>query len=140
METGYFHPDRGYWQITGLVPQSVLDGYPDGTVNVPIKPGSGYDWDGSAWVAPVPNPVADLAAERALMVISPLQGKLTLGETEWAKVVAYRDTASWAEKVIVDSALDWRRNSQNIAFFGYLLNYTPEQMDDLFRAAATVEV
>jgi hypothetical protein len=89
---------------------------------------------------PEADPVADLAAERAAMVISPLQGKLTLGETEWAKVVAYRDTASWAEKVIVDSSLDWRRNSQNIAFFGYLLNYTPEQMDDLFRAAATVEV
>jgi hypothetical protein len=75
---------------------------------------------------------------RAAMVVSPLQGILTLGETEWGKVLAYRETASWAEKVVIDSAQDWQRNSQNIAFFGYLLGYTPEQMDALFIAAAQV--
>jgi len=80
------------------------------------------------------------------MVISPLQGILTLGETEWGKVLAYRNgtddsgdaLATWAQKVIIDSALDWRRDSQNIAFFGYLLDYTPEEMDALFIAAAQV--
>ena len=85
-----------------------------------------------------PDPAIALAQSRAAMVISPLQGILTLGETEWGKVLAYRDTATWAEKVIIDSAQDWQRNSQNIAFFGYLLNYTPEQMDALFIAAAQV--
>ena len=80
-----------------------------------------------------------LAAEREQMVCTPLQGILTLGETEWNKVLAYRETATWAEKVIIDSAQDWRRNSENIAFFGWLLNYTDEQMDDLFRAAMQVK-
>jgi hypothetical protein len=75
---------------------------------------------------------------RAEMVITPLQGILTLGETEWDKVLAYRATASFAEKAIIDSAQDWKRTSQNIEFFGYLLGYTDEQMDALFIAAMEV--
>jgi len=86
-----------------------------------------------------PDPAIALAQARAAMVISPMQGILTLGETEWGKVLAYRDTASWAEKVIIDSALDWRRDSQNIAFFGFLLDYTDAQMDTLFIAAEQVK-
>jgi len=80
-----------------------------------------------------------LAQARAAMVISPLQGILTLGETGWGKVLTYRDTASWQERAIIDNASDWQRNSQNIAFFGYLLGYTDEQMDTLFIAAAQVK-
>ena len=88
-----------------------------------------------------PTATEDLAKERKSMVCTPLQGVLTLGETEWGKVITYRDTqATWAEKVVIDSALDWRRTSQNIAFFGYLLGYTDTQMDDLFRQAMTVDV
>jgi len=51
-----------------------------------------------------PDPAVALAQARSVMVISPLQGILTLGEEEWGKVLAYRDTASWAEKVVIDSA------------------------------------
>ena len=75
----------------------------------------------------------------ALPILSPMQGILTLGETEWGKVLAYRDTASWQERIVIDSALDWRRDSQNIAFFGHLLGYTDDQMDALFIAAAQVK-
>ena len=87
---------------------------------------------------PPPSPAAVIAQARAAMAISPLQGILTLGETEWGKVLAYRETATWAEKVVIDHAGDWQRTSQNIAFFGYLLGYTDEQMDALFTAAAQV--
>jgi hypothetical protein len=90
------------------------------------------------YAAPVIDPAIALAQARAAMVISPLQGILTLGETEWGKVLTYRETASWAEKVVIDSAQDWQRTSQNIAFFGYLLGYTDAQMDALFIAAAKV--
>ena len=87
-----------------------------------------------------PTPAELLAAERATMVCTPLQGILALGEVEWGKVIAYRDTyATWSQKVIIDSALDWRRNSQNIAFFQYLLEYTDTQVDTLFRTAMSIE-
>ena len=149
MEKGFFHPTRGYWQTTNTPPQSVLDSYPEGTIEVTLKPSATHQWVDGAW-ADVPlttEQVAErLAQARASMVISPLQGILTLGETEWGKVLAFRDgvdadgepLATWAQKVIINSALDWRRTSQNIAFFGFLLDYTDEQMDTLFIAAAQV--
>ena len=84
--------------------------------------------------------VPTLEQERRGMVCSPLQGILTLGEANWTLVTDYRDNvATWSEKVVIDSALDWRRNSQNIAFFQYLLGFTDEQTDELFRVAMTVE-
>jgi hypothetical protein len=85
----------------------------------------------------------ELARSRERMICSPLQGILTLGETEWGKILTYRDAKDeegnpitpWEQRVMIDSALDWHRTSQNISFFGYLLNYTDEQMDVLFTAA-----
>ena len=80
-----------------------------------------------------------LVSWRATAKCSPMQGKLALGQAEWAKIEAYRATATWAEQVVIDSANEWRRNSQDIQFFGYLLGYTDEQMDNLFKAAMTIE-
>ena len=95
--------------------------------------------------AMTPDHAAVLAQARAAMVISPMQGILTLGETEWGKVLAFRDgtnpdfpPATWAQIVIINSAGNWQRNSQNIAFFGYLLGYTDAQMDAMFIAAAQI--
>lgn len=90
----------------------------------------------------VPDPPTEaelLALERATMTCTPMQGILTLGEVEWNKVLTYKATATWAEGVIIDSAKDWKRLSQNIAFFQYLLGYTDAQVDNLFRQAALVE-
>ena len=100
--------------------------------------GPGWVVDGKVFKPPAPRPAAELRA--SIAPISPLQGILTLGEKEWAKVLAYRDHAdtTWGERVIIDNAADWVRTSQNIAFFGHLLGYTDDQMDALFRAAAQV--
>ena len=104
----------------------------------------GHTYDGTTFAAPAGPTDAD---KRAVMLpISPLQGILTLGETEWGKVLAFRNgvgddgspLASWQQKVVIDNAADWVRTSQNIAFFGYLLNYTEAQMDTLFAQAAQV--
>jgi len=57
MEKGFYHAATGYWQTTDEPSQVILDGYPEGTVEVPLKPGSDYDWDGSQWVPPpAPTP------------------------------------------------------------------------------------
>lgn len=81
----------------------------------------------------------DLAAWRASAKCSPMQGKLALGQAEWAKIEAYRDTeATWAQRIVIDSAQEWRRNSQDIQFFGYLLGYDDAQMDQLFTIAMQI--
>lgn len=57
MEKGFFHPDRGYWQTIGAPSAAVLNTYPEGTVEVPLKPAANMEWDGAAWVATGPDPV-----------------------------------------------------------------------------------
>lgn len=89
---------------------------------------------------PEPDEGAQLAAERAVMSCSRMQGVLALGPVIWAQVLAYRDLpqTTWAERIIIDDSAIWHRNSQNIAFLGYLCGLTPEEMDTLFRTAATI--
>lgn len=96
------------------------------------------------YVAPV-IPVITLAQARAAMRVTPLQGILTLGEARWAAVLAFRDgtnpdlpPASWAQKIIIDSAENWERLSVNMQFMGWVLGYGPEEMDQLFIDAAQV--
>jgi hypothetical protein len=86
------------------------------------------------------DPVEELVKARNQMSCTKTQGILTLGETKWAEVIEYRDlsTTSWAEKMIIDSATDWHRNSQNIQFIGHLVGYTDEQMDAMFIAAKDI--
>jgi hypothetical protein len=117
-------------------PKAIPDfakGWPDAK-----NAGTGWGFDGEAFIEPKPDMAAILAQERATMACTPMQGILTLGEANWNTILAYRETTSWQEKVIIDSAQTWVRNSQDIAFFQYLLSFTDTQVDDLFRAAMLV--
>ena len=49
-EHGYFHPDRGYWQTLTLPTAEQFAKYPAGTVEVPLKPGTDYEWIGTEWL------------------------------------------------------------------------------------------
>lgn len=109
---------------------------------------SGPDYEAAVAAGPAPyagpsdavDPTAPSVDWRATAKCSPMQGKLALGETEWAKIENYRDTqATWAQRIVIDSAQEWRRNSQDIQFFGYLLGYDENQLDDLFKTAMQIE-
>ena len=62
MEHGFYHPDIGYWQTNSDVTQDILDGYPAGTVEIPLRPMGRVDWDGAKWIA-LPPDLEALAAE-----------------------------------------------------------------------------
>ena len=142
MEHGYFHTSRGYWQTTGEPPQHILDGYPTGTVEVPLKPSALHQWNGTAWSEVTPDPAEARAAERAAMACSRLQGRLVLGEATCNALdaIANDDLTPWAMRQTINNAIEWRRTSQAMTELGYLLGYTDAQMDDLFRLAMTVDV
>lgn len=57
MEHGFYHPEAGYWQTTDDVPQHILNGYPEGTVEIPLKPGENYNWNGTTWEQSIPTVV-----------------------------------------------------------------------------------
>jgi hypothetical protein len=97
MEKGFFHPDRGYWQTNSDPAKSVLDTYPEGTFEVPIKPGADYEWDGSTWVhsEPTPEPVPMSMSFAQLMIglvaeqwITEEEGRLWLTGTLPPQVVS----------------------------------------------------
>lgn len=79
-----------------------------------------------------------LIEERARMECAKMQGVLALGEQRWNAVLAYGAQAPWAQQVIINSSGNWTRNSQNIAFFAYLLNLSDTEVDDLFRTAMEI--
>ena len=47
---GFWHPDRGYWETTGQPKREIWIQYPEGTIEVPVRPNPWYDWDCSHWV------------------------------------------------------------------------------------------
>lgn len=119
-----------------------------GVYEVSIEAPDGKQWTGH-FDGTVTPPVAiyedvnleeALAQERKGMSCSPMQGILTIGEEKWGEVLTYRETATWAEKVIIDSSTEWQRVSENIEFIGYLIGYSDEQMDDMFRTARHIRV
>jgi hypothetical protein len=84
------------------------------------------------------DPEVVLAAKREDVHCSRMQGILALGEARWGVVLEYRETATWAEKVVIDDANDWRRTSETIALFGWLLQLTDVQIDELFAIAMSI--
>jgi hypothetical protein len=142
IEKGFYHPQRGYWQTTGEVPKRILDGYPEGTIEVPVKPSADHLWQNGAWVYLAPDPAEVLAAERATMKCSRLQGRLVLGEDTCNALdaMAADPETPWAMRQTIQNATEWNRTSQAMTELGYLLGYTDTQMDDLFRQAMTVDV
>ena len=142
MDTGFYHPKRGYWQAIGDVPQRILAGYPEGTIEVPLKPSANHVWQDDAWVYVTPDPAEALAAERVDMKCSRLQGRLVLGEATCDAIdaIAVDDLTPWAMRQTILNAIEWNRTSQAMTELGFLLGYTDTQMDDLFRLAMTVDV
>ncbi|ETD86338.1 DUF4376 domain-containing protein [Rhodobacter capsulatus] len=49
MEHGFYHPAHGYWQTTGTPTPEIRAAYPEGTVEVPLRPGADHLWTGEGW-------------------------------------------------------------------------------------------
>lgn len=104
-----------------------------------VKIGSSYA-EGVFTQPPAPDPAERLAQEREGMVVSRFQAKAALLQAgllvEVENAVASGDALTqlaWAE------AVEMRRNSPMIATLADAVDLTPEQVDDLFRAAKAIE-
>ena len=134
MEHGYFHPSLGYWQTTSDPSEDVIAGFPEGTVEVPLKPGPDHQWTGDAWVhitpgpPPVPQAVSRFQARAALKIA----GLLSKIEEQVAQADPIVQIA-WTD------AVEFRRNSPTIAELAKAVGLTEDQIDELFRNAAKIE-
>ncbi len=130
MERGFWHPARGYWQAIG----NRLPPYPVGTVEVPLRPGVDYNWNGSEWVhnprpAPVPNPTPlDLLEE-----IEADETVLSDGMTRIGKLMSLLDQLNLMKFA---SARTIRHDDPRIQRFKAPLEYDDAGLIALFRRAA----
>ena len=162
MEHGFYHPDRGYWQTLGDVPDHILAAYPQGTIEVPVQPSRLHKMIDGVWVAPTPEEVLaaeaeDLEAERARMQLSFAQMLIGLVSEQWiteqegeawltgalpAAVLALIATLPanqrFAAKARAVQPSVVMRSDHLVAALGAAQGKTPEQMDDFFRTYAQV--
>ncbi|CAI2936167.1 DUF4376 domain-containing protein [Aminobacter niigataensis] len=66
-EFGFFHPLRGYWQAIGGTPSELLSDYPEGTIQVPIRPGIDHEFVSGEW-AYIPPSLSDQKAAKLAAV------------------------------------------------------------------------
>lgn len=118
---------------------------------VEVKPpamtkGQRAQWMGSKWIVVDPEPETEaeptdeelLASERAAMRCSPAQMRLTLHRMGLlAQVQAIADADPEAS-IVWEYATVIERNSPLIEALGGDNGFTPEQIDDIFRAAMQV--
>ena len=135
MEYGYFHPSRGYWQTTGQPSADVLATYPEGTSQIPLKPGAGTEWDGAAWVpsAPVAPEVPQIVTMRQARLA--LFGAGLLSGVE-AAIEALPEPQRTAARIEWDYSSEVHRTRPFVQTLAGALNLTPEQLDALVTQAA----
>jgi hypothetical protein len=80
MKKGYYHQSVGYWEANQSPPQSVLDTYPSGYIEVPLKPSSFHEWSGSNWVK---NPALE---NDSLAAQARAQRNSLLAASDWTQI------------------------------------------------------
>ena len=50
MEHGFYNPTIGYWQTISTPTQEILDSYPEGTIEVPLKPSKFHKFVNGDWI------------------------------------------------------------------------------------------
>ena len=137
-------------RVINVTTDTIVNVIKVGAQNIPTAPDD-YRYEESAgnigdvlidgaWVTPTPDPAETLAAERAAMKCTRQQGKLALGPTVWAGVVALADDPDtpWGLKVAVQDTVEWERMDEDMAALIWAMQLTDEQADDLFRLAMTL--
>lgn len=130
MEIGFFHPDRGYWQALGGDPEDLLPAYPEGTVQVPLKPGADYDWEGDDWVyVEPPSPPAPDRVTARQFKLQLLDAGLLDSVDAW---IAGQDRAT---QIAYENSGTFVRTDPMMQAGFAALGFTPEQIDAFFTAA-----
>lgn len=50
MHRGFYNKDIGYWEVIPPYEEEIINNYPLGTYEIPLKPGANYDWNGTEWI------------------------------------------------------------------------------------------
>jgi len=98
------------------------------------------DW--TQMITPAQQMAAADAHDRATLICSRLQGRLTLGPATCAALdaIAADPDTPWAMRETILNAVEWRCNSHAMDQLAWLLGYSDAARLALFRVARTVSV
>lgn len=135
MEKGFYNHEIGYWQTVGGDPD--VAHYPEGTIEVPLKPSEYHIWQGSEWVfVPPPEPTPEeLRAQ--MPSITKRQLRLTLVRNDIS--LSELDTAinSMGDEAIIEwnDSSEYRRLNPLLNQVAAHLSLSPEQVDAMWQQA-----
>ena len=139
VRVGFYAPDERYWETNSEPSEDTRAGYPEGTIEVPLRPDANHVWQDGAWVDN-PDPEGDLDREREGMVVSAFQAKAALQAAGlYVSAETAVNVAGGITLLAWQTAIEYRRNSPTIAALQVTLGLTDAQVDDLFRAAALID-
>lgn len=136
---GFFHPDVGYWQTNAEPDAALLGTYPAGTVQVPLKPGAGYTWNGVQWTPPslipveppqVPQVVTRRQARQALLLAGRLQ------DVQPAIDAIADPLQRGLAQIAWEDSLEFERHDPVLLQLAGVLGVTSAELDALFIQAA----
>lgn len=114
MEHGFYHPAHGYWQTIDTPSAEIVSAYPEGTVEVPLKPGENFEWDGTGWVA-VTQPLPERRASALAALKARRDQAMASGVTIGGVTVATDDlsqqrltSAALAAQIDPNSVVNWK--------------------------------
>lgn len=147
-EKGFYHTERGYWQTTGEPPEDIRASYPEGTKEVPLKPGPDYEWNDEteSWDhVPPPEPTA-VEVRASMPDITARQLRLVLfvhaGVSRSQVEAAIQDIEPLAKRVAAEIeweyASSYKRTHPLVESIGASFGFTPEQVDDLWALGQTL--
>jgi len=133
MELGFYHEDRGYWQAIAGDAETLLPTYPDGTIEVPLKPGADYDWQDGAWVEmpPEPPPAPDRVSRRQFKMQLEISGLASL-VSDWVA------SQSALVQIAFNESGEFVRAEPMMQSGFTALGFTSDQIDAFFTAAASL--
>lgn len=154
MDQGFFHPQRGYWQAVGGASREVRAAYPEGTIEVPLKPGADFDWIDGEWRAltpmpPAPPPVPQELSFAQLLIGLVAEGWITEAEGDaWmnrqlpaavnALIAGLPQAERFAARARAKLPSVVLRNDALVVALATQQGKTAEQLDDFFRTYANV--
>lgn len=153
MELGFYHTDRGYWQaITGSV-EDLLPTYPDGTINVPLKPSANHEWQNGRWVyvepppAPPPSSISRREFYQGLAVAEKITKDEALAAIKTGTIPAALqamidsmsdEDAAFKAECLLAGASGFERDNPLVMIFAINEGMSETEVDDFWRLCSSL--
>ena len=152
MDQGFFHPARGYWQAVGGASREIRAAYPEGTIEVPIKPGADFEWINGAWraVPPAPLPVPQELSFAQLLIGLVAEGWLSAADARaWrdrialpaqvqALIASLPEHMQFAAETRAFAPSEVLRSDPLVQMLAAAQGKTPDQLDLFFTTYAAI--